>query len=139
MAHARFPAELLTLEITETTLISSDGVTERTLEDLGSLGVGIVLDDFGTGYSSLSLLTHHPVRGIKIDRGFLAGFPDDRANHAIVSGVIGIAHGIGCTVTAEGIENATQRNALRSLDCERGQGFLLARPVVAESLSALFV
>jgi diguanylate cyclase (GGDEF)-like protein len=137
MAHARFPVELLTLEVTETTLIGSDAATARNLQELGSLGVGIVLDDFGTGYSSLSLLKHHPVRGIKIDRGFVAGLPDDRINHAIVGGVISMARGMGCTVTAEGIENTTQRDALRALDCERGQGFLLARPMAAEALAEL--
>jgi EAL domain-containing protein (putative c-di-GMP-specific phosphodiesterase class I) len=137
IAHARFPAELLTLEVTETTLIGSDAATAHNLQELESLGVGIVLDDFGTGYSSLSLLKHHPVRGIKIDRTFITGLPDDRINHAIVGGVIGMARGMSCTVTAEGIENTPQRDALRALDCERGQGFLLARPMAAEALAEL--
>jgi diguanylate cyclase (GGDEF)-like protein len=137
VAHARFPVELLMLEVTETTLFDSDAATTRNLQELRSLGVGIVLDDFGTGYSSLSLLKHHSVRGIKIDRAFIAGLPDDRVSHAIVDGVISIARGMECTVTAEGIENATQHDTLRALNCGRGQGFLLARPMPADALAEL--
>jgi diguanylate cyclase (GGDEF)-like protein len=139
VAHARFPVELLTLEVTETTLIGSDAATTRNLQELESLGVGIVLDDFGTGYSSLSLLKQHRVRGIKIDRGFIAGLPDDRVNHAIVAGVIRIARGMGCTVTAEGIENSPQEDALQAMECERGQGFLLARPMTSKELAVLIL
>ncbi len=137
IAHARFPVALLNLEVTETTLIGSDAATTRNLQELESLGVGIVLDDFGTGYSSLSVLKQHRIRGIKIDRGFIAGLPDDRVNHAIVAGVIGIARGMGCTVTAEGIENSCQKDALHAMDCERGQGFLLARPMTSKALTVL--
>ena len=137
LAHAQFPIELLTLEVTETTLIGSDAATTHNLQQLGSLGVGIVLDDFGTGYSSLSLLKRHPIRGIKIDQGFVAGLPDDRVDHAIVGGVISTAHGMGCTVTAEGIENTAQHDALCALGCGRGQGFLLAHPMTAEALAEL--
>jgi diguanylate cyclase (GGDEF)-like protein len=137
LVHARLPVEMMTLEVTETTLIVPDAATARNLNELEFLGVGIVLDDFGTGYSSLCLLKRHPVRGIKIDQTFVAGLPDDRVNHAIVGGVISMARGMGCTVTAEGIEHTAQRDALRALDCERGQGFLLARPMAAEALAEL--
>jgi EAL domain-containing protein (putative c-di-GMP-specific phosphodiesterase class I) len=137
LAHARFPAARLTLEITETALISPDADAASTLKELESLGIGIVLDDFGTGYSSLSWLKHHPCSGIKIDRGFVTGIPHDRVSHAIVAGVIGMARATGCTVTAEGIETDTERDALRALDCDRGQGFLLARPMTAEALRKL--
>jgi diguanylate cyclase (GGDEF)-like protein len=137
LAHACFPAALLTLEITETALISPDVDTARALRDLESLGVGIVLDDFGTGYSSLSWLKRHPFRGIKIDRGFVAGISHDRVNHAIVAGVIGMARAMGCTVTAEGVETSAQHDALRALECDRGQGFLLGRPMSADELAKL--
>jgi predicted signal transduction protein with EAL and GGDEF domain len=139
LAHACFPAERLTLEITETALISPDAEAASALKELESLGIGIVLDDFGTGYSSLSWLKHHPFSGIKIDRGFVAGIPHDHVNHAIVAGVIGMARATRCTVTAEGIETDTERDALRALDCERGQGFLLARPMAAEALAECLV
>ena len=137
LRHARFPAELLTLEIAENTLISPDAPTVRALEELESLGVGVVLDDFGTGHSSLSRLRDHPVHGIKIDRSFVDGLPAGGVDHAIVAGVIGMARAMGCTVTAEGIETEAQRKALRALDCERGQGFLLARPMAADALLTL--
>jgi diguanylate cyclase (GGDEF)-like protein len=137
LAHARFPAERLSLEITETALISPDADAASALNELQSLGIGIVLDDFGTGYSSLSWLKHHPFSGIKIDRGFVAGIPRDRVNHAIVAGVIGMARATGSTVTAEGVETETELDALRALDCDRGQGFLLARPMAAEALVEL--
>jgi diguanylate cyclase (GGDEF)-like protein len=137
LAHAHFPARRLNLEVTETTLIASDAATARNLTELEVMEVGIVLDDFGTGYSSLSLLKRHAVRGIKIDRAFVTGLPEDRVNHAIAGGVISITHGLGCTVTAEGIENTTERDALRALDCERGQGFQLARPMPAAELAEL--
>src|SRR5450755_826304 len=105
-----------------------DVVSARTLRDLDSLGVRIVLDDFGTGYSSLAWLKHHPIHGIKIDRSFVTGLGDDVVNRAIVAAVIGMARALRCTVTAEGVESEAELDALRALDCERIQGFLLARP-----------
>jgi diguanylate cyclase (GGDEF)-like protein len=137
LMHAEFPAERLTLEITETALIRPDAVTTRALRELGSLGVRIVLDDFGTGHSSLSWLKQHSLDAIKIDRRFIKGLPDDVEGRAIVAGLIGIAGALGCTVTAEGVETEAQLSALRALNCERAQGFLLARPLPADQLSAL--
>lgn len=137
LSHTRLPAELLTLEITETALLRPDAVTERTLSDLAALGVRIVLDDFGTGYSSLAWLKHHPLDAIKIDRSFVSGLPDDPRDEAVVAGVIGISRSLGCTVTAEGVETEEQLDALRALGCERIQGFLLARPLPANQLTAL--
>ena len=137
LAHAEFPAERLTLEITETALMQPNAVTTRALHELGSLGVRIVLDDFGTGYSSLSWLKQHPLHGIKIDRSFVKCLPEDVGDRAIVAAVIGIAGALGCTVTAEGVETKTQLDALRALSCERVQGFLLARPVPADELATL--
>jgi diguanylate cyclase (GGDEF)-like protein len=137
LAHAEFPAELLTLEITETALVKPDAVTARTLRDLESFGIRIELDDFGTGYSSLSWLKQHPLHGIKIDRSFIGGLPEDAQDRAIVAAVIGITGGLACTVTAEGVETEAQLAALRALGCERVQGFLLARPMDADELAAL--
>jgi EAL domain-containing protein (putative c-di-GMP-specific phosphodiesterase class I) len=136
LAHAEFPAELLTLDITETALVKPDAVTARTLRELESLGVRIVLDDFGTGYSSLTWLKQYPLHGIKIDRSFVNGLPADVGDRAIVAGVIGIAGALGCTVTAEGVETKTQLDALRALNCDRAQGFLLARPLPADEVTA---
>ncbi|MBV9472558.1 MAG: EAL domain-containing protein [Solirubrobacterales bacterium] len=134
--HAEFPAELLTLEITETALMRPDTVTARTLHELEALGVRIVLDDFGTGFSSLCWLKDHPLDAIKVDQSFVAGLPDDPRDRAIVAAVIEMAKALGCTVTAEGVETDGQLTALRALDCERVQGFLLARPAPIEQLTA---
>ncbi|MBV9465497.1 MAG: EAL domain-containing protein [Solirubrobacterales bacterium] len=134
--HAEFPAELLTLEITETALMRPDTVTARTLRELEALGVRIVLDDFGTGFSSLCWLKDHPLDAIKVDQSFVGGLPDDPRDRAIVAAVIDMAKALGCTVTAEGVETEGQLTTLRALDCERVQGFLLARPAPIEQLTA---
>ncbi len=137
LSHAQFPAAQLTLEITETALIRADAVIARTLRELEAHGVRIVLDDFGTGFSSLSWLKEHPLNAIKIDRGFVSGLAEDFRDQAIVSSLVGMSRALGCTVTAEGVETEEQLEALRALDCERVQGFLLARPMPASELEAL--
>jgi diguanylate cyclase (GGDEF)-like protein len=139
LAHAQWPSDQLTLEITETALVRGDTIAARTLRELESSGIRIVLDDFGTGFSSLSWLREHPVDAIKIDRSFVSGLADNRESRdrAIVSSLIGLAKALGCTVTAEGVEDEEQLAALRRLECERVQGFLLARPMAPEKLEAL--
>jgi EAL domain-containing protein (putative c-di-GMP-specific phosphodiesterase class I) len=137
LAHAEFPADKLGLEITETSLMRPNAVTTRNLHELDALGVRIVLDDFGTGYSSLSWLKQHPFSALKIDRSFIQGLPENRADHAIVAALIGMAEALGCMVTAEGVETAEQLAALRVLGCPRAQGFLFARPAPAGELPAL--
>jgi EAL domain-containing protein (putative c-di-GMP-specific phosphodiesterase class I) len=139
LAHAQWPSEALTLEITETALARADTIAARTLRELESAGIRIVLDDFGMGFSSLSWLKEHPVDAIKIDRSFVSGLAEDSRDEAIVSSLIGLARALGCTVTAEGVENEEQLAALRLLECERVQGFLLARPLAPEQLEALVV
>ena len=129
--------DLQTLELAEAAKIRADEVTARTLHELESQGIRIVLDDFGTGVSSLSWLKEHPVGAIKIDRGFIAGLADDVRDQAIVSSLVTMSKALGCTVTAEGVETIEQLAALRGLDCERAQGFLLARPMPATQLEAL--
>jgi diguanylate cyclase (GGDEF)-like protein len=137
LAHAEFPAEHLILEITETALMQPGAITVGVLHELDSLGVRIVLDDFGTGYSSLSWLKQHPIHGIKIDPSFVRDLPEDVKDRAIVAAMIGLAAGLGCTVTAESVETTAQLSALRELGCERAQGFLLAMPVPEDELTAL--
>ena len=139
LSHAEFSPEQLTLEITETALTRGDEVISRTLRELESHGIRIVLDDFGTGVSSLSWLKEHPVGALKIDRGFISGLADDVRDQAIVASLIGMSRALGCTITAEGVETDEQLDALRALDCERVQGFLLAHPLPAAALEALLV
>jgi diguanylate cyclase (GGDEF)-like protein len=137
LAHAEFPAALLTLEISESSLISPDAVTARTFSDLESLGVRIVVDDFGSGYSSLRWLKQHRQHGIKISSEFVRGLPGDPGDHAIVAAVVAMARALDFTVTAEGVETHAQLSALRALRCERAQGPLLAGAVEADELAAL--
>ncbi len=138
LAHAEFPATLLTLEITEPALMRPDSVTLRTLGELEELGVQIVLDDFGTGCSSISWLKEHRLDAIKIDRSFVGDLAGDPRDNAIVEALIGMARALGCTVTAEGVETEEQLATLRAFGCDRAQGFLLARPLAPEQLPSLF-
>jgi diguanylate cyclase (GGDEF)-like protein len=137
LAHAEFPAEQLTLEISEMALMQPNAATTASMRELESIGTRIVLDDFGTGYSSLSWLKHHAFHGIKVDGTFVSDLPGDGADRAIVAAVVGIAGALGCPVTAESVETKTQLDAVRALGCDRAQGFLLARPGSADDLAAL--
>ena len=120
----------LELEITESVVMDQSEAGIRTLSRLRDMGVRLVLDDFGTGYSSLSYLKHLPLDTIKIDRTFVAGL-DGAADLSIVEAVIALAHGLGISVVAEGIETEAQFEVLRAMGCDIGQGYLFARPLVA--------
>jgi PAS domain S-box-containing protein/diguanylate cyclase (GGDEF)-like protein len=122
------PPQRVGLEITETVLMSDLDVSVRALESLRELGVRLIADDFGTGYSSLSYLKHLPLHTLKIDRSFVAGLPHDLHDTAIVTATINLAHAIGLTTIAEGIETKTQLDCLTELGCDAVQGFLLGRP-----------
>ncbi len=111
---------------------------ERNLHGLCALGVPLALDDFGTGYSSLSFLRQLPVSAVKIDQSFVAGLVERREDELIVAGVISMAHALGHTVIAEGVETTEQLAALRRLGCRYAQGFLWSRAVpVAELASTI--
>jgi diguanylate cyclase (GGDEF)-like protein len=137
LAHTEFPAQRLTLEVAETALTHPDTETNRTMHQLDRLAIRIVLDDFGTGHSSLRWLKHHPFHGIKIDGTFVSGLPDDVTDRAVVAAVVGIAGALGCPVTAVGVDDRAQLDAVRALNCDRAQGSLLGRPVLAGDLAAL--
>jgi diguanylate cyclase (GGDEF)-like protein/PAS domain S-box-containing protein len=126
----------LRLEITESALMLDTDATISTLVALRSLGVQLAIDDFGTGYSSLSYLRRFPVDAVKVDRSFVRTMDSDAGAAAIVRAVAVMAHALGMTVTAEGIETAGQRGAALATGCDRGQGFLFARPLSPEDLTA---
>jgi EAL domain-containing protein (putative c-di-GMP-specific phosphodiesterase class I) len=121
----------LELEITETVLIDHGPGVERTLQDLAAMGVSISLDDFGTGFSSMAYLKRFAVHTVKIDRVFIEGLGRDADSEAIVAAIIAMAHALGKTVTAEGIETAEQWSLLCKLGCDRAQGFTFSRPLPA--------
>lgn len=118
----------LNLEVTESVLIEDYEDALQTLSSLKSIGIQLSLDDFGTGYSSLSYLQRFPVDVIKIDRSFvqkLGANPED----SLIKTIVLMGHQLGKSLVAEGIENLEQQQAINSLGCECGQGFLFARPL----------
>ncbi|MBA3379380.1 MAG: EAL domain-containing protein [Chloroflexia bacterium] len=133
-AMARFGIDprMLWVEITEHMLVDDLPATVSTLNQLRKLGVSMAIDDFGTGYSSLRYLRELPVDSIKLDRSFVHGLESSPGALAIVEGITSLAHAIGLTVTAEGIETVGQLTRLRAIGCDRGQGFYLARPAPAD-------
>jgi diguanylate cyclase (GGDEF)-like protein len=118
---------LLTLEVTEGQVVNEIAARHGHLRALRQLGVGISVDDFGTGYSSLAQLHRLPVTEMKVDRAFIVQLTDDAAS-SFVAGIVGLGHGLGLRVVAEGVETSAQLQALRDMGCERAQGFLLGRP-----------
>jgi diguanylate cyclase (GGDEF)-like protein len=118
----------LELEITEGVLIENVGRATLMLKGLKGLGVSIALDDFGTGYSSLSYLQSFPLDRIKIDRSFIASLGRTDRSLAIVRAVIGLAHGLGLPVLAEGVETSEQLATLVAEGCDEMQGYLIGRP-----------
>jgi len=130
-------ASLIELEITESQLMHDPEHATRVLRALGSAGLRIAIDDFGTGYSSLAYLTRFPLASLKIDRSFVAQVLNDQADATIVRTIIDMAHTLGFTVIAEGVETDPQAAFLRALGCEQAQGFLFARPMPAAEFTAL--
>ena len=127
----------LELEITETSVMDRSEAGLRALADLRSLGVRLVLDDFGTGWSSLAYLRQRPLDTIKIDRAFVTELDAADRNVAIVQAVLSLAHGLGITVVAEGIETPLQARRLRELGCDMGQGYAWSRPLAPERIEAI--
>ncbi|MBV9787489.1 MAG: EAL domain-containing protein, partial [Chloroflexi bacterium] len=125
------PAHLLALELTESMIMEKVDTVITTLHELKQLGVQIWIDDFGTGYSSLSYLKSFPVDALKIDKSFVDGLGRSAEDTAIVRAVITLAHTLGMSVIAEGIETFEQATQLRMLGCELGQGYYFARPLPA--------
>ena len=127
----------LELEITEGLLMNDTQTVMPMLRAITDLGVRISVDDFGTGYSSLSYLKRFPLHHLKVDRSFVMGLPDNRDSAAITQAVVAMAHSLGMRVTAEGVETPEQSSFLKSLGCERQQGYLFGRPVAATAYAAM--
>jgi diguanylate cyclase (GGDEF)-like protein/PAS domain S-box-containing protein len=131
------PAHLC-IEITETTLIGELGDANEAIAALSAHGVRIALDDFGTGYSTLAHLQQLHADVLKIDRSFVANIEREARDRKIVLAVIAMAHALGMTVVAEGIENDTARIELTTMGCDEGQGHLLAAPVSASEAAEIW-
>jgi EAL domain-containing protein (putative c-di-GMP-specific phosphodiesterase class I) len=118
----------LTLEITETVMMTDTDLVVQRLVELKQLGVRLAMDDFGTGYSSLSYLSKFPVDVLKMDRSFLRAGATPEAS-GLASAVVALSETLDLQVVAEGIELSEQWATLRDLGCDLGQGFLFARPM----------
>jgi diguanylate cyclase (GGDEF)-like protein/PAS domain S-box-containing protein len=121
--------DCLDLEITESIVLQEGDCTAGVLDAVSAMGIGLALDDFGTGYSSLSCLKRFPIRRLKLDPSSVRGIGTSDADAALARAVIAMAHGLGVSVIAEGIETMDQLSMLRSYGCDEGQGYLLGRPV----------
>jgi len=126
------PAHLLILEITESAMMTDRESSGLMLRQLRDLGVLLSIDDFGTGYSSLSHLRRFPVSKVKIDRSFVSGIEHDADDAEIVRAIVAMSLAMRLEVVAEGIETVGQRDILRQLGVELGQGWLFGRPLPAE-------
>ena len=129
LARNHWPAERLTLELTESILIDDGDASIVVLEDLKREGVNLAIDDFGTGYSSLSYLHRFPVDIVKVDHAFVTPLQADGEGCPVATAVIHVAHALGLIASAEGVEDADQLAGLRSLGCDWAQGFLFAKPL----------
>jgi EAL domain-containing protein (putative c-di-GMP-specific phosphodiesterase class I) len=109
----------------------------RVMCALRDAGMRIAIDDFGTGYSSLSYLTRFPVGALKVDRSFVQDMSRDKDDATIVRTIIEMAHSLGFTVVAEGVETEEQAAFLRLLRCEEAQGYLFAKPMPATDFAGL--
>lgn len=133
----KLPVALLEFEITETALMINGEAGLHNLNKLKELGFRTSIDDFGSGYSSLAQMAHLPVYAIKIDREFVRHLPGDLRREKIVAGILSLAHSLGLTVIAEGVENAAQLEFLYVRGCRLFQGYHFSRPLPAREIEAL--
>jgi len=148
--HKEFPENLVTftekfgidptrleIEITENMFMSDIQACTHKLQVLSNRGVSIAIDDFGTGYSSLNYLRELPVHTVKIDYSFVTEIEHSRKGAALVAAIVGMAHGLGIDLVAEGVENSVQAEYLESLGCYTMQGFMFSKPLAVEQFLQL--
>ena len=127
----------LDLEITETLIMEDIEAMIEKLAAIRDMGVGVAVDDFGTGYSSLRYLAKLPVQTLKVDRSFVNTMLEDANTMNLVSTIISLAHSLKLKVVAEGVDSEEQAAALRTLECDQMQGYLISKPLPLEEISAL--
>ncbi len=137
LEDTRLNPKLLTVELTETSLIENVEATIETLQELKEMGVSISIDDFGTGYSSLSYLRRFPIDTLKIDRSFVSHLQENTHDSTIVKAVIALGQSLKLKVIAEGVETEEQMIFLRQQGCHAIQGYLYSRPLPAQEIQAL--
>ena len=127
----------LAIELTESVLMKENGSTMGQVAELRAMGISVALDDFGTGYSALSYLARFALDKIKLDMSLVRNITSDSKSAAIANATIALAHGLGLTVVAEGVETEAQLAFLRAAGCDEIQGYLFSKPVPAEQLATL--
>jgi len=135
-SHGLLPQHVV-IELTESVVMSDAHRSFDTLEKLHRLGFKVAVDDFGTGYSSMSYLKRLPVNKLKVDRSFVSDLGTSTKSDSIVKAIISLAHGLGMTVVAEGVETKAQRYLLAELGCDQYQGYLFSRPRKAADIAEL--
>ncbi|MFE3205669.1 putative bifunctional diguanylate cyclase/phosphodiesterase [Embleya sp. NPDC059237] len=141
LAETALPAGRLQFELTESQIMSMDGGPLERLRELAAMGIRIAIDNFGTGYSNLTYLRALPVCELKIAGSFVEVLrqpdPPNRGDGQLVVSLIELAHAIGLTVTAEGIETSVQADRLRSIGCDAGQGWYFSQPGPPERIATM--
>ncbi len=132
LAAYRVPSDMLTLEITESSVMRDVPRAMPVLERLARSGISLSVDDFGTGYSSLAYLRRLPVSEVKIDKSFVQDMAVDESDAAIVETILGLARHLQLRVVAEGVEDERTRDRLASMGCDIAQGYLFSRPLPVE-------
>lgn len=136
LARYRLAPAQLSLEITESALMTNPKVAEATLAALAASGVHLAIDDFGTGYSSLAYLQRLPVRVVKIDQSFIRELDTDPRRRALVAAMVKLSQELGHQVVAEGVETDVEVDILRAMGCDQAQGYLYARPLAPAAFLA---
>ncbi|MCB1886877.1 MAG: PAS domain S-box protein [Rhodocyclaceae bacterium] len=137
LREAELPSWCLELELTESMIMQNAKATTAALEALKAIGIKLSIDDFGTGYSSLSYLRHFPVDVLKIDRSFVKDLSDSEDCRTIAGTIMVLAHGLGMSVVAEGVETEDQLRFLGLRDCDMIQGYLFSRPLPVSDFERL--
>jgi EAL domain-containing protein (putative c-di-GMP-specific phosphodiesterase class I) len=133
------PANLLTIEITESAAMMNMKNAMVVMQGIRDLGVGLALDDFGTGYSSLSYLKNFPVEKLKIDQSFVNDIVYENEHHALLRGIIELGHSLGLKVLVEGVETAIQLDYLKRYHCDEVQGYYFSKPLTTEEFELNYI
>jgi diguanylate cyclase (GGDEF)-like protein len=136
LSESGLDPQALTIEITETTLMRNAEETARRLTQIKALGVRIAIDDFGTGYSSLAHLQRFPVDALKIDRSFVSQLQHNQEGETLIHTLVQLGKALSIETFAEGIEDQEELSLLQDEDCDKGQGFLFARPLDVDATEA---
>ena len=136
LTQYQMPASAFCLEITESAIMDDPQRAQNTLNVLSQRGFKLSIDDFGTGYSSLAYLKSLPVDELKIDKSFVMNMETDEDDAKIVRSTVDLAHNLGLTVVAEGVENALIWDKLKALQCDEAQGYFMSKPIAAHTFAA---